>query len=127
MCSCVIAKGKKKRLRKVVHGMILINSYWLSGRFKGKDEHTKMLNMMTLKPLMNSGEKKNLKGFLKVLLNRSIFPAKILETCHGRYGLVSQEFIQDAVLTTLQVNLLILNSVFPLTATQGEVPAKLIW
>lgn len=40
--------------------MILINSYWLSGRFKGKDTHTEMLNMMTLKPLMNSGEKKNI-------------------------------------------------------------------
>lgn len=64
MCSCVIAKGKK-RLRKVVHGMILINSYWLSGRFKGKDAHTEMLNMMTLKPLMNSGEKKNSKVFQK--------------------------------------------------------------
>lgn len=48
--------------------MILINSYWLSGRFKGKDTHKKMLNMMTLKPLMNSGEKKKkpLKGFLSL-------------------------------------------------------------
>lgn len=106
--------------------MILINSYWLSGRFKGKDAHTKMLNMMTLKPLMNSGEKKrNLKGFLKVLLKRSIFPAKILEICHGRYGLVSQKCIQDTKLSTLQVNVLILNSLFPFTATQGETPAKL--
>lgn len=47
--------------------MIPINSYWLSGRFKGKDTHKKMLNMMTLKPLMNSGEKKiTLKGFLSL-------------------------------------------------------------
>jgi len=106
--------------------MTLINSYRLSARFKGKDTHTKMLNMMTLKPLMNSGEKKILRGFLKVLLNRSIFPTKNLEICHGRYGLVSQKFIQEAKLSTLKVNMLILNSVFPLMVTWGEVPVKLI-
>lgn len=65
-------------------------------------------------------KKRNLKGFLKVLLKRSIFPAKILEICHGRYGLVSQKCIQDAKLSTLQVNVLILSSVFPFTVTRGK-------
>lgn len=48
-------KGKKT-LRKIVHDMILMDLYWLSGRFNGKDIAAKMLNMMTLKPLMNTGE-----------------------------------------------------------------------
>lgn len=82
---------------------------------------------MTLKLLMNSGEKKNLKGFLKVFMNRRVFPEKNLGICQGRYGLVSQKFIQEAKLSTLKVNMLILNSVFPLIATWGEVPVKLIW
>lgn len=76
---------------------------------------------MTLKPLMNSGEKKT-QRFFKSLT----FPAKILEICHSTYGLVSQKFIQDAKLSTLKVSMLILNSVFPLIVTSGEVPVKLI-
>ena len=55
--------AKEKKIKERVHGMILIKSYWLSGRFKGKVTHTKMLNMMRLKPLMNSGEKEISKVF----------------------------------------------------------------
>lgn len=49
---------------KEVHDTILMNSYWLSRRFKGKEHTQKMLNIMTLKPLMNSGEKRSQRLFI---------------------------------------------------------------
>lgn len=84
---------------KEVHDKILMNSHWLSRRFKGKEHTQKMLNIMTLKPLMHSGGKKISKAFyfFKVLLNSSIFPEKNLEICHSRYRLLSQKFIQEAL------------------------------